>query len=160
MKNRDLILHDIRLSEVKAIHIHDPTKLLDSLSCEKCGCGGSKPGRSRPWSQLCRTNWDHNGHPPWCWVCWVRSPGGERMCHVYGHGRGGAWWGPTARLCQPPALHPRPSPRCCTPFLRSAGLPCFSRPEWQQHVYFLCVVRSEHAVRVSRVLTIPQVLDG
>lgn len=34
MKNRDLILHYIRLSEVKAIHIHDPTKLPDSVSCE------------------------------------------------------------------------------------------------------------------------------
>lgn len=34
MKNRDLILHSIRLSEVKAIHIHEPTKLPESVSCE------------------------------------------------------------------------------------------------------------------------------
>lgn len=73
---------------------------------------------------------------------------------------GAAGGAPLPGCASPPALHPRPSPRCCSPFLCSAGLPCFSRPEQQQHVYFLCVIRSEHAVCVSRVLTIPQVLDG
>lgn len=108
MKNRDLILHHIRLSEVKAIHIHDPTRLLIVFPMRNEAAEGAKRGSPAldPHSPApTGPQWPpRGGH-------WGRSLGGERMLWVPSCGGWGA------------GAHPGAAE---APF---AVLPPFSRPE-------------------------------
>lgn len=130
MKNRDLILYRIRLSEVKAIHIHHPTKLPDGVPVRNV------MWRILPWLSAV-PHQQGAGQPA------SVGTGGAECPAMLGGGRGVP--AGCASLC-PCALPPVPA----FPILRG-----FGSAEWQQPVCFECVIGSEIASGVPRVLEVP-----
>lgn len=145
MKNRDLILYHIRLSEVKAIHIHDPTKLPDGAAVRNV------MWRMQTSEVLPRlTAVPHQqglGQPPMVEVLahpWEEESG----CTVCPGVVGGGLRGPCQALpaSGPVSLPPMPA----FPVLRG-----FARAERQQPMCFVCVIGSETASGVPRVVEVP-----
>lgn len=144
MKNRDLILYHIRLSEVKAIHIHDPTKLPDGVPVRNV-MWRMQTSEALPWLTAV-PHQQGPGQPPGVEV--LAHPWEESGCPVCLGVVDGGLRGP----CQ---AVPASGPMLLPPIPAFLVLRGFARAERQQPMCFVCVTGSETASGVLRVLEVP-----